>query len=228
MNQSFLLSELPTYEGLLPALPATILNLLGVEAPSFIPPSITPLIENFPEVNRIILVVIDNLGLFEITYYKPQFMIEKSNAFVLLSTKNPYTLGVFHQLMFGGFDVEPNGFHLLRSLQEAGKETVMIGRKKDVARYDGGTNGIHKDTDMATWIEAAKVINRHQLSMLHFLDFESLYRKKRQTPEDLIEKLIKRTDKWILNLYKQSRSKTLMLILGNHGRFKIDMNLITL
>ncbi len=218
------MSELPTYEGLLPALPATIMELLGVPSPDHLTPSIKPVIQRFPEVKRIIFVMLDNLGLFEITYYKPQFLIEKADAMVLLSTKNPYTLGVFHQLMFGGFDIEPNGFHLLKALNAAQKETVFVGREKDIKRYDMGTTSINKDSDMSTWIEAAKVINRHSLSLIHFLDFESLYRSKRQTPEELIEKLIKRTDKWLLSIYKQSRSKSLMIILGNHGRYKIDLN----
>jgi hypothetical protein len=170
-------SELPTYEGLLDSMPATVMKLLGVgsEIPNFIPPPMSPIIERFGEVKRIIFVIIDNLGLFEITYYKPQFLIEKADALTLLSTKNPYTLGVLHQLMYGGFEYEPNGFHLLRALNQAGKQTAFVGREKDVSRYNGGTTSISKDSDMSTWIEAAKVINRHELSIIHFLDFESLY-----------------------------------------------------
>jgi hypothetical protein len=59
------------------------------------------------------------------------------------------------------------------------------------------------------------------------LDFENLHKQqarlKRQTPEDLIEKLINRTDKWILGNYKQLRANSLMIILGDHGRSKMDM-----
>ena len=220
------MSELPTFEGLLPSMPATIMTFLGAgsEIPNFIPPAMSPIVEKFGEVKRIIFVIIDNLGLFEITYYKPQFLIEKADALTLLSTKNPYTLGVFHQLMYGGFDYEPNGFHLLRALNMAGKKTAFVGREKDVTRYNGGTTSISKDTDMATWIEAAKVINRHEMSIIHFLDFESLYRRKRAAPEELIEKLIKRTDKWLISMYKQLRSGSLMIILGNHGRYRLDLN----
>jgi len=221
--------NLPTYEALLPSLPATILKILGADAPSFIPSPIQPIADKFSgNVNRIIFIMLDNLGLFEITYYKPQFLIEKADAIILLSTKNPYTLGVMHQLLFGGFEYEPQGFHLLRSLNNAGLETVMVGREKDLNRYKGNTTALSKDTDMATWIEAAKVINRFRFSLIHFLDFEQLYRSKtrlkQDTPEELIEKLIKRTDKWLLSIYKQARSKTLMIILGNHGRYKIDLN----
>ncbi len=221
MSANFV-SELPTWEGLLPSMPATILNLLKVDQiPTFIPNPIDPVIQNFKDIKRVIMVVIDNLGLFEITYYKPEFLIQKASAFVLLSTKNPYTLGVFHQLFFGGF--EPKGFHLLRKLNEKGLKTCFIGRAKDVNRYSGGTTIIPKDSDMSTWIEAAKVINKNSFTLLHFLDFEKLHRQKRATPEELIEKLIKRTDKWLLSLWKQMRRGTLMVIIGNHGRYRLDL-----
>jgi hypothetical protein len=217
-------------EAYLPSLPATLLRLLNIEVPSFLPEPIKPLIDTFAPagVDRIIINMIDNFGLFEITYYKPEFIISKSNATVLLSTKNPYTLGVFHQIMFGGFEYEPNGFHLLKYMQKMGKNPILIGRERDLKRYDGGAPSIAKASDMNTWIEAAKVINRYDLSWLHYLDFEELYRTRQksgvQTPEELIEKLIKRTDKWILSMYKQLRSKSLMLVIGDHGRYKIDLN----
>jgi len=219
-----------TIEGLLPSVPATILSLLNIQSPSFLPPPIEGMLNKFGPlgVERIIICEMSNFGLFEITYYKPEFMISNSNALVLLSTKNPYTLGVLHQMMFGGFDFEPNGFHLLRYIHQAGKSAIFVGREKDVKRYDGGTPSISKPTDMATWIEAAKVINKHDLSWLHFLDFEELYRTRSktgaQTPEELIEKLIKRTDKWMLSMFKQLRKKSLMIILGDHGRYKLDLN----
>ena len=218
------MSELEHFEESLVSLPATFLKILSCNPPSTIPPYIDKLVKKFSSVERIIFILIDNLGLFEITYYKPQFIIEKADAMVLLHTKNPYTLGVLHQLMFGGFEVEPNGFHLLKELNKQGKKTVIIGRERDLVRYDGKTTSIKKDTDMATWVEAAKVINRYEFSLIHFLDFEALYRSKRQTPEELIEKLIRRTDKWILSMHKQARTNSLFVILGNHGRKQIDLN----
>ena len=177
---------------------------------------------------RIVINMIDNFGLFEITYYKPEFLISKSSSTVLLSTKNPYTLGVLHQMMFGGFEYEPQGFHLLKYLAQQGKSSIFIGRERDLKRYDGGTASIPKTSDMNTWIEAAKVINRYDLSWLHYLDFEELYRSRQktgvQTPEELIEKLIKRTDKWILSMHKQLRPKSLLMVIGDHGQYKINMN----
>jgi hypothetical protein len=62
---------------------------------------------------------------------------------------------------------------------------------------------------------------------MHYLDFENLHKQQQQlkqrTPEDLIEKLINRTDKWILSNYKQLRKNSLMIIIGDHGRSKLNL-----
>ena len=222
------MSELQTVKAYLNQLPATLLKLLNIEPPQgIIPGPVQQILDLYQGIERISINLIDNFGLFEITYLKPQFMITNSEVMLLLSTKNPYTLGVLHQLMFGGFDVEPNGFHLLKAISNAGKTSCFIGRKKDLERYDGGTKSIPKDTDMSTWVESAKAINTHDLSWMHYLDFENLHKQqqklKQRTPEDLIEKLINRTDKWILGNYKQLRQNSLMIIIGDHGRVKMDM-----
>ena len=221
------MSELQTLKCYLTQLPATITRLLGLDSPSTIDEPVQSIIEQYQGIERICINMIDNFGLFEITYLKPEFMITNSEVMLLLSTKNPYTLGVFHQILFGGFEFEPNGFHLLKYLNENGKKSCFVARKKDLDRYDGGTTSVPKDTDMSTWVESAKIINTHDLSWMHYLDFENLHKQqsrlKQRTPEVLIEKLINRTDKWILSNYKQLRKNSLMIILGDHGRSKLNL-----
>lgn len=222
------MSELETIKCYMSQMPATILKLLGIDPPiGTIQEPVQSILDQYAGIERISINMIDNFGLFEITYHKPQFMITNLELMVLLSTKNPYTLGVFHQLMYGGFKVEPNGFHLLKYINSNGKNSCFVARKKDLERYDGGTNSIPKDSDMATWVESAKVINNYDLTFMHYHDFENLYKQqqrlKQRTPEDLIQKLILRTDKWILGNYKQLRKNSLMIILGDHGRSKLDL-----
>jgi len=222
------MSELQTIKCYLNQLPATILKLLGVEPPpNTIPEAVQEILNLYQGIERISINLIDNFGLFEITYLKPHFMITNSEAMLLLSTRNPYTLGVLHQIMYGGFEITPNGFHLLKYLNENEKKSCFVGRKKDLERYDGGTKSIPKDSDMSTWVESAKTINNFELSWMHYLDFENLHKQqqqlKRRTPEDLIEKLINRTDKWILGNYKQLRKNSLMIIIGDHGRAKLNL-----
>jgi hypothetical protein len=221
------LSELQTLKCYLNQLPATFLKVLGITPPKFIPDPVQEITDLYKGIERISINLIDNFGLFEITYHKPQFMITNSEVMLLLSTRNPYTLGVLHQIMYGGFETEPNGFHLLKYLNSNAKTSCMIARKKDLDRYAGATQSIPKDTDMSTWVESAKQINTNNLSWMHYLDFENLHKQqqalKQRTPEDLIEKLILRTDKWILSNYKQLRNNSLMIILGDHGRVKLDL-----
>ncbi|MFW9928448.1 MAG: hypothetical protein ACFFD1_03570 [Candidatus Thorarchaeota archaeon] len=221
------MSELQTLKCYLNQLPSTLINLLSLQHPSNLPEPVSDVVEMYKGVDRISISLLDNFGLFEITFFKPHFMITNSEAMLLLSTQNPYTLGVLHQVMYGGFEMEPNGFHLLRYLNEHGKKTCFVARKKDLDRYNGGTHSVPKDTDMSTWVESAKTINNYDLSLMHYLDFENLHKQqkalKQRTPEDLIEKLILRTDKWILSNYKQLRNNSLMIILGDHGRVKLDL-----
>lgn len=221
------MSELQTLKCYLNQLPSTLISLFGLQQPSSLPEPVSDVVEMYRGVDRVSISLLDNFGLFEITFFKPQFMITNSEAMLLLSTRNPYTLGVLHQVMYGGFETEPNGFHLLRYLNEHGKKTCFVARKKDLDRYNGGTHSVPKDTDMSTWVESAKTINNYDLSLMHYLDFEILHKQqqalKQRTPEDLIEKLILRTDKWILSNYKQLRDNSLMIILGDHGRVKLDL-----
>ena len=222
------MSELQTLKCYLNQFPATILKILNVEPPpGIIPKAVQQILDLYQGIERISINLIDNFGLFEITYLKPHFMISNSEVMLLLSTRNPYTLGVLHQILYGSFEREPNGFHLLRYLNDNEKTSCFIGRKKDLDRYDGGTKSIPKDSDMSTWVQSAQVINTHDFSWMHYLDFENLHKKQQQlkqrTPEDLIEKLINRTDKWILGNYKQLRKNSLMIIIGDHGRSKLDL-----
>jgi len=222
------MSELQTIKCYLDQIPSTFINLLGIDPPTgIIPEPVKEVVDLYQGIERISVSIIDNFGLFELTFNKPEFMITNSEVMLLLSTKNPYTLGVLHQMMYGGFEFEPNGFHLLRYLNEHGKKSCFVGRKKDIARYDGGTHSIPKETDMATWVESAKIINNFEMSWMHYLDFENLHKQqqalKQRTPEDLIDKLILRTDKWILGNYKQLRNNSLMVILGDHGRVKLNL-----
>ena len=138
-------AEMPTYEMDLDRLPATFCEILGAPVPQDVPAPVPEISKRFEGTERIVFSLFDNFGLFELSQYKPQFLIEFSNALALFNTKNPYTLGVLHQIMYGGllpkigFPYNPSGFHLLKYLNEHGLKTTMIGRPKDLRRYSGNT-----------------------------------------------------------------------------------------
>jgi hypothetical protein len=214
--------DLPTINVPMTALPATILNVLGLPIPEGLTP---PIPMQTPNVRRIVFVMIDNFGLFEIVAHKPQFVIQQSKALIMLETEQPYTDEVLTQIVNGGMD--GSQFNLFNYLNQNQKTTMMIGKKEDLVRFGGNSQIVVSAGDMTTWINASKYLNRIDFLWLHFLDFEELYKKsvmyKRQPPENLVEKLIHRTDKWMLGMYKQSAAETLLIIAGDHGRTHIDM-----
>ncbi|MHA1680454.1 MAG: hypothetical protein ACTSUE_05560 [Promethearchaeota archaeon] len=223
-------SEMQTYEVAMDRLPATFINMLGLPVPQDIPQPINEISQAFPA-ERIVIALFDNLGLYELSQYKPSFLIEYANALCLLDTKNPYTLGVMHQLMYGsllpkvGHPYQPGGFHLLKYINDQGMKTSMIGRPKDLRRYSGNTEERPKDSDMSVWVEAARVINTYNMSWLHFLDFEGLKdqaKARGQNLDELVKRLLLRTDKWIMSMFRQLRKGTVLVICGDHGRYMLD------
>ena len=216
--------ELPTFTGTTEQIPATIISLLGLQSPDIIPPPIEGFLTK--PVERIVFVILDNFGLFEITVYKPEFVIRESKALLLLETPNPYTLDILHSFIHG--DPSLKDFHLMNFLQDKGKSSTMIGQENDLQVFAGPAEKVPTSGDMTTWVQGSKMLNRSVFLSLHFLDFENLYKRsiqfKRTPPENLISRLILRTSKWLTGMFKQLRQNSMMFILGTHGRTKIEMS----
>ena len=62
------MSELQTLKCYLTQLPATITKLLGLDSPSTIDDPVQSILEQYQGIERICINMIDNFGLFEITY----------------------------------------------------------------------------------------------------------------------------------------------------------------
>ncbi len=214
--------DLPTLNTPITSLPSTILNLLGVPVPDGLSP---PIQMKTPPIERIVLIMIDNFGLFEIVVHKPQFVISQSKALILLETQNPYATDVLQQILHG--DLEREDFNLFNYLNQYSKSTLMIGQQQDLARYAGNSNVIATNMDTNSYVAGSKWLNRVDFQWIHFLDFENLYKNpiyKQGAPENLIQRLIHRTDKWMLGMYKQAAVSTLLMIVGNHGRSEVQMS----
>ncbi len=216
--------ELPTFTGTMEQIPATLIKLYGMMPPS----NVLPPIEGFliEPIDQIVLVILDNFGLFEITVYKPDFVIRESQYLLLLETSNPYTLDILHLLIHG--HLTSKEFHLMSFLKSHGKTLTMIGQDNDLQAFAGPAEKIPTSGDMTTWVQGSKLLNRVNFLSLHFLDFENLYKRsiqfKRSPPENLISRLILRTSKWLTGMFKQLRKNSVMFILGTHGRTKIEMS----
>ena len=214
--------ELPTFTGTSEQIPSTIIKLFGLSPPDNIPSPIEGI--SIDPIDQVVLVILDNFGLFEITIYKPEFVIRESQYLLLFETTNPYTPSMLNALILGGS--EESNFHLIKFLQDNGKTVTMIGQESDLQRFSGFAERISTANDMNTWVQGSKLLNRVNFLSLHFLDFENLYKRSMQfqktPPEDLISKLILRTSKWLTGMFKQLKKNSVMFILGTHGRTQIE------
>ncbi len=146
------------------AMPATIIKLLNVNVPA----ALTPPIDGISfKVDRIVLVMLDNFGLFEYTYYKPEFLIQACDALTLLETPNPYTEAVLRQVFYG--DEQNKGFHLPSFLLKNGKSVAMVGRPDELNMIAAGEYSIPSTDDMNSYIQAVKALNRNDFLSLHFV-----------------------------------------------------------
>ncbi len=208
------MSDISAFQGRMNQVPATLLNLLGIQPPSRIPPQIEG-IPNTLRSNHLIFAIFDNFGLLECTYYQPKFLIGKSEAILMLETENPYTPHVLQEVIHGNPDAD---FNLLTFMAEHGRKVTMIARPEDLE----GVKGVEtrpSDSDNRTYIETVKILNRTDFLWIHFIDFETLYKQYSfRPPKEITQKLISRTDKWLKVLHKQATPGTLLAVLGTHGR----------
>jgi hypothetical protein len=202
--------------------PSTVLKLLDIDIPDGLMPPNQELVARFSP-KAVVMVVLDNFGLFEAVVYKAEALIKYVEALALLETSDPYAVPLINSLLHG-----PDGsFHLINHVRDRGMATKVICRSEDMANFGFDpeyTVNIHDD--MATYIEATKHIVKSQLLYLHFLDFESLYAQygHRTPPKTLLEQIVRRTDNWIKILHRQAREGTLFIVVGNHGRHPVPLN----
>ncbi len=204
-------------------IPSTILKLLGIEVPVGLPEPNAEILEKFTP-RAIVMVILDNFGLFEAVVYKPEALIKNLEALVLIDTDDPYAVPLTQRLLSGS---TVGGFHLIEHVKSYGKFVRVVCRAEDTSDFgfDSSYSIIARD-DMNTYIESTKHVFKSELLVLHFLDFESLYAQygHRTPPKTLLEKIVRRTDNWIKVLMRQARKDTLFIIIGNHGRHPIPLN----
>jgi hypothetical protein len=194
-------------------MPATILSQLGITPPASLSPKID--LSSYTPTKRIVIVNLDNFGLLEVVLHKPKFLLKDARTILTLETTNGYATNVITELTHGNLQ---DGFHLFSYLAQQGKTAVIVDREDQQITAGTATFRV-VDSDMRTYIETAKLLNRSDLLYIHFLDFDTLYREHTSRPPlELAQKILYRTDRWLLGFYKQARPNTLFLILGNQGQ----------
>jgi len=88
--------------------PSTLIKLMGIEIPTGMPSPNAELLEKFNP-TAIVIIIIDNFGLFEAVVYKPEAMIKNLEALALIETADPYAIPLMKSLL------RPTaGFHLMQ------------------------------------------------------------------------------------------------------------------
>ncbi|WEU39979.1 MAG: hypothetical protein OdinLCB4_005785 [Candidatus Odinarchaeum yellowstonii] len=212
--------ELVTVEADLNQISSTLIKLLGLKKVDGLADSI----KVFSEIKyeRIVMVLLDNFGLFECVYYKPKFIIGNVKAVVLLNSNDPSTRNMVATILNGG--LSNAGFNLLKYLAENNLKTSFIGCSADMDFLERGLPAVITKDDTETYVEAIKLLNRTDFLWIHFLDFERLYSTyKFQPPITIAQKLITRTDKWILTFHKQLKENSVLIVVGTHGNRRVEM-----
>jgi hypothetical protein len=201
--------------------PSTVLRLLGIMIPEGLSPANEDILSRFSP-KAVVIVMIDNFGLFEAVVYKPEALLKNMELLALIETADPYAIPLTNEVIRGA-----NDFHLIRYVKDYGKVTQAICREEDMPSINlDKTCTIDAHDDMATYVESTKHISKSDLLFLHFLDFESLYAQygHRTPPKTLLEKIVRRTDNWIKVLLRQARLGTLFVVIGNHGRHPVPLD----
>ncbi len=200
--------------------PTSILKMMNIEVPDRLPEPNEELVQRF-DPKSVVVIAIDNFGLFEAVVYKPEFIIKQLEVLALLETQDPYAIPLIRSILRGP------AFHLVDYVKQYGRFVRVICREDDmdIFGFEPGYTIATRD-DLTAYIEATRYIFRSELMFVHFLDFESLYAQygHRTPPETLLSKTVKRADNWIKVLYKQARLGTLFAVVGNHGRHPIPLN----
>ncbi len=217
---------LKTYNITASQLPSIIVKLLKVGRPFYLP-SVEEL--NLPDVtiDQVILVIIDNFSLYEVITYQPTWMIKNLENLLLIDTESKMKSLSGPMLESTFYSKDSLTFNLLSALNFNGKQVKAIAREEDIPKITKEQSLVQTEkSDVNIYVQAIKAINRNDLLVLHFADFDEMYeRYSMNPPEDIASKIMRRTDKWLNLFWQQSIDDTVMLVVGNDGKKPLEMNL---
>ncbi|MHA1355616.1 MAG: hypothetical protein ACTSR1_10625 [Candidatus Heimdallarchaeota archaeon] len=178
-------------------------------------------------IDQVILVIIDNFSLYEVITYQPMFMIKNLEYLLLIDTetKSKSLSGPMLESMF--FSKESLTFNLISALNDNQKQVKVHAREEDLPKITNDSNlAVTETSDVNIYVKGLKAVNRNDLLVLHFSDFDEMYaRYSMNPPEEIASKIIRRTDKWLSLFWQQAIEGTALIVIGNDGKTPIEMNL---
>ncbi len=203
-----------------------ILKLLRIDRPYYLP-SIDDLDLPTDSIDQVILFIIDNFSLFEIITYQPEWMIKNLDNLLLIETETK-SQSLAGPMLSSAFSCKDSlTFNLVTTLNFNDKGVKVIAREEDIPKITPDPSlAIAEKSDVNIYVKGLKAVNRNDLLVLHFADFDEMYtRYSMNPPEDVASKIMRRTDKWISLYAKQSIAGTAIMVIGNDGKKPIEMNL---
>lgn len=216
--------EFPSIKARPTEIPATLVTILGEKPPLNLKKIKLP--KKYFECEQVVLILIDNWGLFECTYFgglgAGKQLIKLLDVFVLFETKNPYAKLMTDDIFHGG--LPEDAFNMIDFLRSRGLSGIAIGRKGDLDGYCGRAEAVYVKNDSEAYTEIVKRLNKFDFISVQFSDFDELYEEyKLAPPEEVLKKLITRTSTWIKLFHDQVKPKTIFCIVGNHGKKELKI-----
>ena len=207
-------------------IPSIIYKLFDMSSPAYLPGVDDLKLPDKP-IDQVILVIIDNFSLFEVITYQPEFMIKNLETLFLIETesKSASLSGPMMESTF--FSKESMTFNLLSSLSYNDKQVKVIAREEDLPKITTDNSLAEaQNSDVNIYVKGIKAVNRNDLLVLHFADFDEMYsRYSMNPPEEIASKVMRRTDKWLNLFWQQAIDGTVLIVIGNDGKKPIEMNL---
>lgn len=207
-------------------IPSIIMKLLGITRPYYLP-SIDEINLPTASIDQVILFIIDNFSLFEVITYQPEWMIKNLDNLLLIETETKSQSLAGSMLESTFFCKDSLTFNLVTALNFNGKGVKVVAREEDIPNITPDPSlAIVEKSDVNIYVKGMKAINRNDLLILHFADFDEMYtRYSMNPPEEVASKIMRRTDKWLSLFAKQSIEGTAIMVIGNDGKKPIEMNL---
>ncbi|MEX2720933.1 MAG: hypothetical protein Q6362_005880 [Candidatus Wukongarchaeota archaeon] len=204
--------------------PATIEQWLGADFPDFLPsPVYLPESLSYRS-NRVVIALVENLGLFELTFFRPQFLIKSFEILFMVDAERPFTMPLSQEIITGSR--EPTTFNLFTDLRRKERSSLLIGRDWFVRVFTGESESIAVNDDLQAFTEAHENINDFALSFVIFSDFEDLYATSGRPPLDISREVVNRSSSWVSLLWEKSLAGTIFLVIGSLGKSGLDYGLM--
>ncbi|MFX1251995.1 MAG: hypothetical protein ACFFCZ_10335 [Promethearchaeota archaeon] len=194
-------------------IPDLVCRLLRVDSPFNSPPLQLP--SQYSSTHQVVIISIDNFGLFEVVNFKPDFLVHLYQHLLLLETPHPDCDSVLNSVITG----ETAGFNLFRYLNAYGLKVFVAGRDKLVSYVPAGVDSLKAESDMQAYINSTKNLNRNALLFIQFSDLGTLAAQYSsiRTPDQIVSQTLDRTSNWLKILYNQATPQTTFFIIGNQG-----------